>query len=109
MAPGLRRGAVATCRRSFGTVLGVRPPNWAIGPSATWIPWRREPPSPGDEPLPPPAREESGRLVRLGRRGLRARPRGGQADPPLRRLRGLPLVPRHGARVLRGRGDGAAH
>ena len=29
------------------------------------------------------------------------------ADPPLRRLLRLPLVPRHGARVLRGPGDGA--
>ena len=28
----------------------------------------------------------------------------GQADPALHRLLGLPLVPRHGARVLRGRG-----
>ena len=34
--------------------------------------------------------------------GVRARPRGGQAGPRLDRLRRLPLVPRHGARVLRG-------
>ena len=44
----------------------------------------------------------------VGRGGLRARPERGQADPPLDRLLGLPLVPRDGARVVRGRGDGGA-
>jgi hypothetical protein len=34
---------------------------------------------------------------------------GEQADFPFRRLLGLPLVPRHGARELRGRGDRQAH
>ena len=52
---------------------------------------------------------QPGRLVPVGRRGVRARARRGQADPALGRLRGVPLVPRDGARVLRGRGDGAAH
>ena len=47
------------------------------------------------------------RLVPVGRGGARPRARGGPADPPLHRLRGVPLVPRDGARVLRGRGDGA--
>ena len=44
----------------------------------------------------------------MGRRGVREGARRGQADPPLRRLRGLPLVPRDGARVVRGRGHGGA-
>ena len=33
----------------------------------------------------------------------------GQADPAVGRLLGVPLVPRDGARVVRGRGDRAAH
>ena len=69
---------------------------------------RDEPPRAGDEPVPPPARREPGRLVPVGRRGVRARPRRGQADPALGRLLRLPLVPRDGARVVRGRGDGAS-
>ena len=39
----------------------------------------------------------------MGRRGAAQRARGGQADPALDRLCRLPLVPRDGARVLRGR------
>ena len=42
----------------------------------------------------------------MGPRGARACAPRGQADLPLDRLRGLPLVPRHGARVVRGRRDG---
>ncbi len=45
----------------------------------------------------------------MGRRGARARPRGGQAAARLDRLLRLPLVPRDGARVLRGRRDGCGH
>ncbi len=41
------------------------------------------------------------RLVPLGRRGIRQGARGGQADLPLGRLLDLPLVSRHGARVVR--------
>src|SRR5207247_10938862 len=47
-----------------------------------------------DESLPPPATPtQPGRLVSVGRGGAHARARGGQAHSPLRRLRGLPLVP----------------
>ena len=42
----------------------------------------------------------------VGPRGPGAGPGRGQADPALDRLRGLPLVPRDGARVVRGRRDG---
>ena len=42
---------------------------------------------------------------RVARGGARDR----QADPAVRRLLRVPLVPRHGPRVVRGRGDGAAH
>ena len=41
----------------------------------------------------------------MGRGGARAGPCRGQADPALDRLRRLSLVPRHGARELRGRRD----
>ena len=41
----------------------------------------------------------------MGTRGARARAGRAQADPAQHRLRGVSLVPRHGARVVRGRGD----
>ena len=58
-----------------------------------------------DEPVPAPARAQPGRLVPVGpgRACARAPPR--PPDLPVDRLRGVPLVPRHGARVVRGRGD----
>ena len=67
-----------------------------------------EPPQPRDEPVPAAARREPGRLVPVGRGGARAGARARPADPALDRLLGLPLVPRDGARELRGRGDGRA-
>ena len=45
----------------------------------------------------------------VGRRGLRAGPGRGQADPVVDRLLGVSLVPRHGPRVVRGRGHRRAH
>ncbi len=64
-----------------------------------------EPPGERDQSVPPPARRQPGRLVGVGRgrvcRGARAR-RPGAAQ---RRVRRLPLVPRDGTRVLRGRRD----
>ena len=57
-----------------------------------------------DEPVPPPARRQPGRLVPVGRRGVRARPRRGQAGAALGRVLVVPLVPRDGARVVRGPG-----
>ena len=53
-----------------------------------------QPAGPGDEPLPSPAPVQSRRLVPLGRGGVRPGPGRGQADPPLRGLLRLPLVPR---------------
>ena len=44
----------------------------------------------------------------MGRGGARPRARRGPADPALDRLRGVPLVPRDGARVVRGRRDRGA-
>src|SRR5581483_3583557 len=67
-----------------------------------------QPPAPRDEPLPPAARPQPGGLVPLGRGGAAAGARAGPADLPEHRLLGVPLVPRHGARELRGRGGGAA-
>ena len=45
----------------------------------------------------------------MGLRGARAGARARPSDPALGRLLGLPLVPRDGARVLRGRGDRRLH
>ena len=47
--------------------------------------------------------DNPGRLVSVGRRGARAGAARGQADPAVDRLLGVPLVPRDGARVVRGR------
>ena len=58
-----------------------------------------EPPGRRDEPVPAPARAQPGRLVSVGPGGARAGAQRGSADLPLDRLLGLPLVPRHGARV----------
>ena len=59
-----------------------------------------------DQPLPAPARAQPRRLDTVGSGGAGAREVARPADLPLDRLRRLPLVPRHGARVVRGRGDG---
>ena len=64
-----------------------------------------EPPGGRDEPLPPPAPVQPRRLVSLGSGGVRAGAARGQAHLPVGRLLGLPLVPRDGARVVRGRRD----
>ena len=61
----------------------------------------------GDEPVPAPARPQPGGLVSVGPGGAGRGARAGPADLPLDRLRGVPLVSRHGARVVRGRGDRA--
>ena len=45
----------------------------------------------------------------MGRGGVRDRPRARRAGPPVRRLLGVPLVPRHGPRVVRGRADRRSH
>ena len=63
-----------------------------------------QPPRRRDEPVPPPAPVQPGRLVPVGRGGAGAGAPRGQAGPALGRLLGLPLVPRHGARVVRGPG-----
>ena len=69
------------------------------------------PPEPSrlrDQPLSSPARGQSGRLVPVGEEALeRARARE-PAHPLVHRLLRLPLVPRHGPRVVRGRGDGGS-
>ncbi len=62
-----------------------------------------------DLAVPAPAQGQPGGLVPLGRGGACARTRGAAADPALDRLLGLPLVPRDGARVVRGPGDGRAY
>ena len=60
-----------------------------------------------DEPLPAPARAQPRRLVCRGDRDALARATAARpADLPVDRVRRLSLVPRDGARVVRGRGDG---
>ncbi len=60
----------------------------------------------GDLAVSAPARREPRRLAALGTAGAGARRRGGQAAARLDRVLRLPLVPRDGARVLRGPGHG---
>ena len=62
-----------------------------------------QPPRDIDQSVPLAAQGQPGRLVAVVRRGVRRGPRTRGPDPAERRLRRLPLVPRHGARVLRGR------
>ena len=57
------------------------------------------------QPIPPAARPQPRGLVPMGRRSLRQSPERGPTRVPLGRLRRLSLVPRDGARVLRGRDD----
>ena len=64
-----------------------------------------QPAGPGDEPLPAPARPQPGGLVSVGARGVRQGQGREQADLPVGRLQLVLLVPRHGARELRGRRD----
>ena len=64
-----------------------------------------QPAGQGDQPLPAPARPQPGRLVSLGPRGVRQGEGREQADLPVGRLQLVLLVPRHGARELRGRRD----
>src|SRR4029079_15542605 len=59
-----------------------------------------QPPRHPDFPVSPAARGESRRLVSLGRRSARAGADPEQTDPAFRRLLGMPLVPRHGPRVV---------
>ena len=61
----------------------------------------------GDQPVPAPARQQPGRLVPVGSRRARPGEAPRPADLPEHRLRGLPLVPRHGTRVVRARADRA--
>src|SRR5688572_18221453 len=72
---------------------------------------RHEPPSPRrcdeqarkrNQSLSAAAQGQPGRLVPLGSGGARARPPRGSPDPAEHRLRRLSLVPRDGARVVRG-------
>ena len=63
----------------------------------------RKPPRAGDLALSAAAPAQSGGLVAMGTGGAGGGPAHQQADPALGRLRRLPLVPRDGARELRGR------
>src|SRR5262249_47848914 len=61
-----------------------------------------------DEPIPPAARGQPRGLVAVVTGGLRGRPGTGRAGDAVGGLLGLPLVPRDGARVVRGRADRGA-
>src|SRR3954468_4401547 len=82
-------------------------PGSAVTVSREWdmgATYRRhaKPPRLRDIALSAAARREPRGLVSGGVGGVRPRPRRKKAGARLDRLRGLPLVPRHGARVLRG-------
>ena len=57
----------------------------------------------GDQPVPAPARRQPGALAAVDARGAGRGGVAGRADPAVDRIRGLPLVPRDGPRVVRGR------
>ena len=66
---------------------------------------RDEPPRRGTLPLPGQHRDNPVDWYPWGEEAFAAAAAARPADLPLRRLLGLPLVPRHGARVVRGPGD----
>ena len=61
-----------------------------------------------DQPVPAAAQGQPGRLVAVVGGGLRRGAAPGRAGAAVGRVRGLPLVPRDGARVVRGRADRGA-
>ncbi len=63
---------------------------------------RAQPPSGRDLAVSAPAQGQPRRLASVGRRGARAVPTRGSPTAGVDRLLGLPLVPRDGARVVRG-------
>ena len=92
------RWTAAPCRRS--TVRGRQQPLHASRPLEGID---AEPAGERDQPVPAAARRQPGGLVGVGRGGVRRGARGATCPVLLsRRLRRLPLVPRHGARVVRG-------
>ena len=95
-APRARRDAAAARERCPG-----------IAASYSWADAQRT--GARDQPVPPPAPRQPGRLAAVGRRGPEPRARARPAAARVDRLLELPLVPRHGARVLRGRRDRGAH
>ena len=100
-----RTSPTPTCSACLAAPLPRLPS--ARAPRLAWM--RGQPTAGRDVAVPPPARRQPGRLVGVGtgrvRRGARAQ-RAGAAE---RRVRRLPLVPRDGARVVRGRRDRGVH
>src|SRR6266568_193935 len=84
-------------------------PSTIASPGRTTVPVHAQSSRAGNQSLSPAARGESRRLASLGRGGARPRARRGQADPAFGRILRLPLVPRDGARVLRGPSGGRGH
>src|SRR5690606_23332345 len=91
---GLETAAVPRAARTLRARISVasRPPG-----TAQW--GHVQPLGRRHQSLPSAARGEPGRLAPLGRGGLRRGAPPQRAGAALRRLRGLPLVPRDGARV----------
>ena len=87
---------------------------FAAARSLEWFPVKRgrvpsfhaQSPRRRDQSVPAAACEQPGRLVPVGARCAGAGEAPRSPDLPVDRLRGVPLVPRHGARVVRGRSDG---
>ena len=65
----------------------------------------RQPPRHLGQPVPASARRQPRRLARVGSRGVRRSTRARGPGAGVRRVRHVPLVPRHGARELRRPGD----
>src|SRR5699024_538878 len=94
------RGCSAGCYR-----LAAHAP--AGRPSCAVLPWKGDQRTcPRHLPVPAPARRQPGGLARMGARRLRRGAPPGRADPAVRGLRRLPLVPCNGPRVLLRRAGG---
>ena len=95
----------ARTRRFVHSSARSRSGTWRCRPRR-YHPLHAQSPRAGDQSVPAPAREQPGRLVPVGSRcaGPGQDPR--SADLPVDRLCRVPLVPRHGARVVRGRAYG---
>src|SRR5438105_2833359 len=97
---GTRRSRNVTFSRDASATSGRGKAHHSLGSFVGYT--HGQPPQHGNQPVLAAAREQSRGLASVGRGGAQRGAARGQTDPPQRRLRRVPLVPRHGARVVRG-------
>src|SRR5262249_31787266 len=99
----------ALSRRSFADAVLLRAHLPSGRPERKFKAHAHEPIESREEPVSSPARPQSGGLATLGQRSVRRSEEAKQADFSFYRLFHLPLVPRHGARIVRKRTDCRDH